>query len=486
MINALSHSFVPARGAALANSWWRPGIAILSLGVLALGLQGFVAPDGWAVVTAFLLASGAILVAAIRRPLRGAAHTILADHLLLLTLSYIAYNVIGALLIPLGPKEEAEFALSYYSVDAPLAMQVLAMNSIGLGIALVCGSLVRRFIVSRWDPKAINVGRSIPTGVAIAVFVIVGGISTFYVVVTDTNADAGLLPGVVRTMSQFLLVAIMVCAAQQGRSAQAYLATAIILTLAHAAGGFIMLHKSNVLLPLVALSAGLVWRFGIRRVFVPSLVIILSVYMLIGDAVSSTRNLYGPHDEFEWTERIHVLSDALFHPEDRVRPDEKYYGWARFSYTPAQAAAIVLYDSGRGDRDFELLGWSFLPRFLFPEKPSMTASGREFHIKVTGAENSQTAHGVFINGYYNLGWWGIIIVGVFAGCALACTSAFAAAVFRARVVIWLPLALLGSLMAFQIDGHFLSHYWGPSVLFAVAVAAGSLLYTTDTKSARKR
>jgi hypothetical protein len=484
MINTLSHQFLSERASVLDGAWWRPGVAMIALGVVALGLQGFVSPDGWGLATVFLIASGAILLAAVRAPLRGSAQSVLADHLLLLTISYIAYYVIGALLIPLGPTDEAEFALSYYSVDAPVAMLVLAMNSIGFGIALVCGSLVRRFVIARWNPRAVHVGRSMPVAWVVGVFVLIGGSSMFFVVSTDIDANAVVLPGIIRTMSQFLLVAIMVCAAQQGRNAGIYLTLAIAITVGHAIGGLIMLAKANVLLPLVALSAGLMWRIGIRRVLLPSLIVILSVYVLIGHPVASTRNLYGPHDAFEWKERVELLSEAL-RPEHRAQAEEKYYGWARFSYTPAQAAAIVLYDSGRGDRDFELLGWSFLPRFLFPEKPQMSASGREFHIKVTGVDNSQTGHGIFINGYYNLGWWGLIIVSIFAGCALAFTSQFAAAVYRSRVILWLPLALLGSLMAFRIDGHFLNDYWGPTLLFALAVGLGGLL-STDPGVVRTR
>jgi hypothetical protein len=218
---------------------------------------------------------------------------------------------------------------------------------------------------------------------------------------------------------------------------------------------------------------------------VPGLIAIVGVYLLIGDAVSTTRNRFGPDDTVSVGERVELLTDAFSHP-DSAKADQKYYSWARFSYTPPQAAAVVLYDSGRGDDDFELLGWSLLPRFLFPEKPVMSAGGREFHIKVTGFDNSSSGHGVFINGYYNAGWGGLIFVSVFLGCILACTSAFAAAVFRARVVIWLPIALLGSFMAFRIDGSFLSDCWGPSILFALAVAVGGFIDRGEMPTIRKR
>jgi hypothetical protein len=33
------------------------------------------------------------------------------------------------------------------------------------------------------------------------------------------------------------------------------------------------------------------------------------------------------------------------------------------------------------------------------------------------------------------------------------------------------MALLGSYMAFRIDGHFLADYWGPFVMFSLIVVA---------------
>jgi hypothetical protein len=84
---------------------------------------------------------------------------------------------------------------------------------------------------------------------------------------------------------------------------------------------------------------------------------------------------------------------------------------------------------------------------------------------------------VFVDGYYNLGWWGLIAVGIAVGGMLAWTSAFASVVYRARSTLWLPIALAGSLMAFRVDGSFLVDYWGLFVLSVYVSLAGAMLHT---------
>jgi hypothetical protein len=196
---------------------------------------------------------------------------------------------------------------------------------------------------------------------------------------------------------------------------------------------------------------------------------------LISDPVNTARNIYGFRGQVDWSERFAFMSEGVLRLSEAAW-EGNYRSWARFCYIPAQGAALDFYDKGEGGDDYSLLGWAFLPRFLSSDKPIMTASGSDFNTKITGeVDAGSIGQGVFANGYYNLGWWGVIAVGIAVGCMLAWTSAFAVEVFRARAVVWLPMALLGSYMAFRIDGHFLGDYWGPFVLFVYAVLAGSVL-----------
>ena len=269
----------------------------------------------------------------------------------------------------------------------------------------------------------------------------------------------------------------MMAAAYRGRASRWLLLAAIVLTALQAVGGFFLLNKFAALLPIMALFAGLIWRLGARRsVLVAAVATLSAVFLLIGNPVNTARSISTQGERVNWGERTEVLTEGVFDPR-RAQEEENYPAWARLCYLPAQAAAIDFHDAGRGGDDYTLLGWALLPRFLFTNKPNMTSSGTRFNDKVTGRDTSSTGQGVFIDGYYNLGWWGVILVGVIVGVIMAWTSAVAAVVYRARASLWMPIALLGSLMAFRIDGSFLGDYWGPFVISAYVVVGGAIMHT---------
>jgi MFS family permease len=462
------------RNIGASANWWLTGLVLLFLGALAIAFGASIAADEWWIPGMFILASGAALIAPMRRALRSGATVVLSDHLLLLSATFILYNVVGASLIPFGPQYLADDAMSYYEIDALLGLKVVAINCIGMGLALLAGGAVNRTWAQKTSRTAIELGRTFPQEWVIVAFLFVGALATFYVTWYDLGLNDGVVPGILRTISQLALVAIMLSAAHNGRGKNWLLAAAIALTALLAITGLLLLNKSAVLMPMLALAAGLVSRIGLRRVLLPSILVLTFVFLLIGNPINQGRLSTDGEQRINWNERNASVIGGLFNPAEHTS-GEKYNAWARLCYTPPQGAAIEFYDRGDGGNDFELLAWAFVPRFLNEDKPVMTASGREFNYKISGSESSSTGQGVFVNGYYNRGWVGVVVVGLAVGVILAWTSSMAAEIFQKRAYVWLPVALLGSLMAFRIDGHFLADYWGPFVLMGYAVLAGSAL-----------
>lgn len=447
--------------------WWRPGLGILVLGFFALAGADNLNYGQWWVPGTFIATSGLILLPTMYCALRHEVEQIMADHLLVLSGAFIVYFVIGALLVPFGPRDLAEFVLSRYPIGAPLGMRITAVNCIGFGFALVSGSLVGRKWIYNWAGRAISLGRNISREVAVAVFLLIGGASALYVLPSDIGIRTNLAIGTLRMISMLVYVAIMLAAASKGRGSIFMLGLAISLALIQASVGFLVLNKTSLLFPIAALLAGLSWRYGVRRVMVPGVAVLLGVFILTDQQITRGRQTYGLGNRIAWNERIDEMTKSLVDPGE-TKVSSEYSGWARFNYLTSQGAAMNLYDFGLGSDDYKQIGWLFLPRIAFSNKP-IISSGGEFNYKVTGNEGSSDAPGVFVDGYYNLGWWGVIVVGIIVGCMLAWTSALATMVFRARAFIWMPLAMVGSYMAFRVDGTFLTDYCGSFVLLFYVV-----------------
>lgn len=479
---------VAAPGAARVTGlshWAMTSLALIVFGVFTVQMQDSIRADEWIVPGVAICISGLVLVPAIRKALRRRTHEIFADHLLVLSTVFIVYFVAGSLLVPFGPADQAEYVLAFYRIDAVEAMRVIGVNTIGLGLALFFGSMVGGPSVSRLTLRAVGFGRSIAPEFVIAAFLLVGAASTLYVLPFDIGLQTGVVPGVLRTMSQLLLVAILLAAAHGGRGSTWLLTGAVILTLVEGVSGLLQFNKSVVLLPMVALLAGLGWRFGVKRVIVPGFAVLALSFVLIASPVSTARNTYGVASRVGLGQRIDLLAGALFRPKEA--PVERVSTiWARFCYITTQGAALNLYDNGVPGDSFRMLGWSFLPRFLFPMKPIMTSAGTDFQYQVTGQVGSATGQGVFADGYYNLGWWGVIVAGIGVGFILGITSTFARQVYELRAIMWMPFALLGSFMAFRIDGNFLADFWSPFVLILYALFAGAALMESTRISGASR
>ena len=199
----MSRAKAKADGSTDLRLWRLTGFVSILLGLAALRLAESIGDDEWETPGAFIIASGLVLLPTMRRVLRQGARAVLADHLLVLAGAFILYNVLGALLIPFGPQVQAEHALSFYWVDAQMAMRITAINCVGFGLTLVSASLIRRHWVSHIAHTAIGFGSSISQQWVIVAFLLIGGASALYVLAFELSLQPGFVPGIVRMTSVF-------------------------------------------------------------------------------------------------------------------------------------------------------------------------------------------------------------------------------------------------------------------------------------------
>ena len=452
-------------------SWLNAGLIQVFFGCISLLWSGEVDINDWLTPAYFNIISGLFLLLAIIKGFTHKGNQLLVDHLLVLAIMFFIYYVFGALLIQFGPKEQAFASLDYYPMDAKMAMRVTAMNCIGFGLALTAGAIVGRRHISRLTRSVIRSRISIPQHHIIIAFVFIGGAASIYTTITDLNSTSEVISGTWRTLAQLSLIGIFIATAHRGKYSRFFMFLAACLILVQVFTGLLMFNKSTILQSISVFFVGLTWRFNSSRIILPGFVVIIAVYIAIGGLISQAREIMNTNQRADFSDRISILKDITL-IGSKVVTSEQYGYWTRFSYLVPQGAAVDLYDRGKGGDDYTLLGWSFLPRVFFPDKPIMTDSGREFHYKITGSISSSTGHGVFVNGYYNMGWGGTVTVGILVGCFLAWTSAMATVIFSARAIIWIPFALLGCFMAFNINSDFVPSYWGSFIFLMYAIFAG--------------
>ncbi len=457
------------------------GIAFVVLGLAALLLSVFAGPEAWWVHGVWCGVALALVLGAMWGAMVRGLSPIVTDHFTMFAGAFAVYFLFGALLPVIGPEEEIEFALTYYSITAVDALRVDAVNGLGFGIALIAGAFSHGRLMAAATARISRMTSSLGPKHAVGIFLVIGMGASLRVFVADLGLSDGGVSGSWRLLAELPLVAVFLSVAYRGSGEKAMRAIGVTVALLEAAMGLLALSKASVLLPLGTLAIALSIRYR-SRVLVPAagILVALLVFGGLGGTVNFSRGSLGGTQGRGLAEtmatRLALVREGLaLAGEDDVRA--RYHPWSRLSYVSPQAAAMHFYEAGDGGDDLELIPWLFVPRILASSKPSITQTSADFHTKITGHEGSWTGQGIFMSGYYNAGWIGVIAVAAVCGWILAQTSAIAGTVVRHRSALLLPLVLLGMYMAFRIDGHFLGDYFGPFVLVLYVLLAGTALAT---------
>ncbi len=148
-------------------------------------------------------------------------------------------------------------------------------------------------------------------------------------------------------------------------------------------------------------------------------------------------------------DRANVILDAWNRQRERAAQGEDEVSqvwWQRLGYAGPQVRAMELYDAGRAT------SWQvnplvyFIPRAVWPNKPTMPALGRYFNWEVMGSDHMSTRVGITIyaNGYWMMGWPGVILFSAIFGAMMALVTRINLAVLANRNFIYLPAVFAGT------------------------------------------
>lgn len=439
----------------LPSAWRKASVVFGVLGFFALIAVQSTEPDDWYMLG---LVCGSALVYAIIvifLGLRDGARRLLTDPFLILVVAFSVYFLFGSLLLVIGPEDQASYVMAWYPTTAKDAVRVTAMNLIGLALSLFAAGVFDGSRIENAVKPAIALFNKMSMPVIFWLFSGIG-LGAFMVVATTDN----IISGIIRQLAELILIAVLVGTIYRGRGEALLHTIAIMMALFVSIMGLLSFNKSDTLKPLLILLFGLYLRSPNIKLIAILIISIITILSVLTGPIIEARYIYLHSGDTSLSTRFAILEEAFLKTADNSDIGFRGGTWSRLCYITPQVAAVNLYENGQGGDDAELLLWVFVPRVFFPDKPIITRSGSDFNEKVTGSNKSSTGIGLFISGYYNFGWIGLIVASILSGWILSMFSAISRSIVSSGSVVLLPMGLLGSFMAFRIDGHFVSDYLG--------------------------
>lgn len=442
--------------------WYLQSILWLLAGMLAFIFSFMASDDSWWLHGAWCLIGTAIASPLFLAVYKAGVASVFSDHKIMLVASFWLYFVFGASLLAFGSEESRSTALAYYSIEAPDALSVFGMNCIGLGMALASGTWLSGTWFLGGAAKCAKYAARIPVHAVLLGFYVLGLLGYFSTVARDLGLQLIVVPGSISQFSMLLLFCVFLGAAFNGFLSRAINFLSLMTLLLMMLSGLLMFNKTALYLPVLAYFAGLSVRKASSRYLLYGVSVVVFSITFLGGLVNYGR-AFALENGATFGERIELVNEYL--GGSRLPKSQQYSAWSRLSYTVPQVAALDLYDQGNGGEGHKLIPWLFVPRLLAPNKPIITQSGSDFNYKIVGSYLSSTGMGVFVSGYYNMGWFGLVFASIFCGLFLSQSSALCAIVIREKAILVLPLGLLGLFAAFRIDGEIIGDFMGSYVFF---------------------
>ena len=465
--------------------WVSLGYVTLLLGLLTLMVAGAVGQQAWWAHGVWCVVMGCVLVGFLLRAMRGGVGVVLSDHRFAFVASFVLYFVIGAGIFAFPSLAPSSRVAIGYPISAGDVLFIDASNAIGLGLVML-GSVLAPTRPLAQLTEGVAVGlRRLPHHLVIVGFLVVGAVATVVVDSTDLGIGPPIVSGTWRLLSSLSLVGIFLGVSHIGSWRRPIVVGAVATVLVKTGLGVLLFNKTEMLMPVMALLLGLaVMHRSWKPLVVGRLLVALTFSSLGSLAIYGRISLPGVQDAASLVARVDLVARGI-RGDIESSAARSYSGWSRLCYIPQQHAVRVLFDSGQGGSDFALLPWVFVPRALVSTKPVITSAGSALDRRISGNpfSGSATSAGIIMEGYYNGGWMALALVSLAAGAILASTSRVAGVILRRRSMVLLPIAMLGVLIAFRIDGHFVGDFVGRFVyvFYAVAILGGVSLVAERRK-----
>ena len=432
----------------------------LLLGLILYGLSFETNTDDW-IFHQFYCVSGLIIYIDLYLKMKKIDNNLyiyLSDIRYVFIISYLISYVFGSSILVFGTEVQITTKMDEYVMDAGEAVYVDFLNSIGLGLAIGVCSLYKPQNLNKIINSLCQSSLRVNINFFIYFSLIFGFLTQVYIFYFDISAIDQVLSGSIRQLKYLVYVGILVGILNTNKSSTLH-KIIIAVTILSSLLGIINFNKGDFILPTVIFLTSLSIKNNSKRLFLVAIMMIFVMLTAVGGATLYARaSVYGINPN-SFSDRLSLIIDGVS-IANNVNDYEKYNSWGRFTLINAQASSVKLYDTGDGGDDAEKFLWVAVPRIIYPNKPVLSQSGGDLYTKMTGNIGSSTAQGVFINGYYNNGFIGLLLYSIICGLIISQLTSISSIIVRKKAYAVYPIMLFCILIGSNTAGVLLTDYIG--------------------------
>jgi hypothetical protein len=447
--------------------------ALAGAGLLVLGIAALWLADSAVKLGASYLSAWSCIASVCVAPLAATAlrnwRAWLLEPLVTLYLGFIVYQVIGTLVIVRYYDHDAMnrfFQGTLVDVNPRGILRACGAVSIGMALSTAGYLLTPHSFLVKWAAPKLRPIARVNIRVCAVGFLGIGVLAQIIDLlashVLTVFAFGQIVPKAVALGTAGVVLALW-CRPTLRFGTVAWIA--VTLAAIQSGLGLLALSKQAIAKPIMAVLLG----EGLRKRGLIRGVVLAVLPILVVAAVASTITLAR-----ELASEASSRVEALKAVGEETREIDKVV-WLRLSYAGTQAAVMSLYDSGTQGRDFELIPWLAVPRFVAPGKPSITRGGLEYYEHLTGMTGSSDCPGLFVDGYFQAGWLGLALSSLVTGLVLGQFAALSRVIMQHQLWMLFPLVLMGHFVGVRFDGHFVPDVLGSATFLFAGVSVVLLL-----------
>jgi hypothetical protein len=372
----------------------------------------------------------------------------------------IAYFGFGSL-VPLIANEATRIYLdSLFIIYASDMLKVNAVVAAGVAIILATNLVIEALHKQPVLPVMQGESRRPAEVLKIGLlFYTIGAMIKYLIVIPNVLSGSPLIiPGFVVQLTAFAPVGIALLTIWSLGNKRKNFVLIVALVAIEMVVGLLQLSKSETFLPAVAFAIGILTvRTSIVRLAAVGAVFWIMLYFVqpwVTHARIENATVRGAAAaEVPLSDRIAFLTSYFNDGGGRGQVQGVQESMARLSFMHAAAFVIAQYDHGFPGDSLRNVLYSFIPRFVWPDKPVVLV-GWELATLATGTIGNTISAGYFAEVYWNLGWAGVLLL-IPMGMAFNIASRFAVRVLRQGDWVYVPALFLNLETAITVDNFYI-------------------------------